>query len=177
MESMDSIQHRIGARFTLRHAAHISPVSERHSVTPSPVRTDSQFSTTSPFSSQSPREGWMKGRETASLERMKPFGRSVAWRCPACGHAFSYAESFRILNPFRFPCPSCKTALTTGRPGLAALVAVVVLTSLISLHVVGRYLSGEWTRLESLAALLVVFLVLAPIGFFVSGLFSFRRRL
>lgn len=42
--------------------------------------------------------------------------------CPSCNRSFSYLHSFRILNPFRYKCPTCASLLTTGWKGWMTII-------------------------------------------------------
>lgn len=47
----------------------------------------------------------------------QPSTSEVPLHCASCNRSFSFLESFRILNPLRYKCPSCGALLTTGRFG------------------------------------------------------------
>ena len=46
--------------------------------------------------------------------------------CPKCTHQVGVLESFKIVNPFDFPCPACAVRLSVGPRGkVIALVAAL----------------------------------------------------
>ena len=54
-----------------------------------------------------------------------------AMHCPHCHRQFSFWFSFRILYPFRYPCPSCQTVLTLNKRGAQLYLFAVVMGAVI----------------------------------------------
>jgi len=71
-------------------------------------------------------------------------------KCPECQRRFSFLYSFRILNPSKFVCPSCGTALTTGRYGKGTYIAGAIMGAATVIFAIYMEKRGHWTTLESI---------------------------
>lgn len=68
--------------------------------------------------------------------------------CPSCNRSFSFLDSFRILNPFRYKCPTCASLLTTGSKGWITIVYGGFLGFLLAAVAIVMEEAQRWTSLE-----------------------------
>ena len=82
-------------------------------------------------------------------------------RCPACGHGFGFLASFKVLNPFKFACPSCGALLTTGRRGRNVLFIGCLIGAGIAALAITMEELGRWGTAQSLTFLAIALPVAA----------------
>jgi hypothetical protein len=70
--------------------------------------------------------------------------------CPSCSRPFGYIDSFRILNPLKYECPSCGLLLTAGRFGKIAIGFGCFLGLLIVAVAIFMEESRLWATRDSL---------------------------
>ena len=80
--------------------------------------------------------------------------------CPSCDRSFSFVESFKILNPLRYKCPSCASLLTTGRFGWFSIGTGI----LVGLAIAGVAIAMEEFEVWIPADSFTWFAVAMPVG-------------
>jgi DNA-directed RNA polymerase subunit RPC12/RpoP len=70
--------------------------------------------------------------------------------CARCHREFSYAYSFKILNPFKHRCPDCGAILTAGRRGKLVLIGAGLLGLCIGGVAIAMEEMHLWTVYNSL---------------------------
>ena len=97
--------------------------------------------------------------------------------CPKCKREFSFLYSFRIINPWKYRCPSCGALLTAGKQATITLALAGVIGLVIALVAIVMEEAKLWTTQDSLIWFFIALpITIVPYQYWCWKWIRFRER-